>query len=165
MYKFFFVSVFIFVSILKTTLFGQSSIDFTVETINGEEIHFADLNKKGPTLITFWALWCKPCRAELKHLELIYRKFSDKGFSILAINQDSPRSVSKVKSYISSHGLTFPVATDLNQELFQVFNGQSIPLTILFDKNGEVNSRHIGYLPGDEKLLENKIKKLLGITD
>ena len=149
----------------SSILFGQNNIEFTVETLSGEEIQFSELTKKGPVLISFWALWCKPCRAELKHLELLYKKYSRKGFSVLAINQDSPRSAAKVRSYISSHNLTFPVATDLNQELFQMFNGQSIPLTILFAKNGKLNYRHIGYLPGDEKQLEEEIKSLLGLTN
>ena len=155
------------VILLSTTsiLYGQNNIDFTAETISGDEISFTEINEKGPTLITFWALWCKPCRAELKHLEKIYKKYFSKGFSILAINQDTPRSVAKVKSYVSSHKLSFPVITDLNQELFQMFNGQSIPLSILYDKNGKLISRHIGYLPGDELKLEKEIKTLLGIIN
>ncbi len=159
------VILFIVIFPSGTILFGQNNIYFTAETISGDEISFTKINKEGPTLITFWALWCKPCRAELKHLEKIYKKYSAKGFSVLAINQDTPRSVAKVKSYISSHMQSFPVITDLNQELFQMFNGQSIPLTILYDKNGKLISRHIGYLPGDEIKLEKEIKTLLGITN
>ncbi len=155
----------LFVSVNFSVLLSQNKIDFTAEKINGEEIHFKEINKKGPVLISFWALWCKPCRAELKHIQNIYQKYNEQGFSVLAINQDSPRSVAKVKSYISSHGFTFPVVTDLDQELFQQFNGQSIPLTILIDKNGFIHSQHIGYLPGDEIKLEKEIKQLLDVKN
>ena len=142
--------------------FAQSNIDFSAETLKGEEIEFTEVYKNGPTIVSFWALWCKPCRAEMKHLENMFNSYSDKGFTIIGINQDSPRSVAKVKSYISSHKISFPIVTDPNQEIFQMFNGQSIPLTVLFNKRGEIVYRHTGYLPGDEKKLESELKKMLG---
>ncbi len=159
-YQFLFFLLFI---ITIQDVLAQDYINFTAETIIGNEIQFPKINDSGPTLITFWALWCKPCRAEMKHLERIYREYYKKGFLIIGINQDTPRSVAKVKSYVSSHGVSFPIITDQNQELFQMFNGQSIPLAILYDKDGKVHSRHTGYLPGDEIKLENEIRHLLGL--
>ncbi len=151
----------IIISFTLSNSFAQSNIDFSTETLKGKEIEFTEVYKKGPTIVSFWALWCKPCRAEMKHLEKMYNKYSDMGFTILGINQDSPRSVAKVKSYISSHKITFPIVTDPNQEIFQIFNGQSIPLTVLFNKSGEIVYRHTGYLPGDEKKIEAELNKLL----
>lgn len=157
--KILYLSILIFLSALN--ILAQGNIDFSTETLNGNDIEFSEINKKGSTLISFWALWCKPCRAEMKHLEKMYKKYSDKGFTIIGINQDSPRSVAKVKSYVSSHKITFPIVTDSNQEIFQMFNGQSIPLTVLFNKSGEIVYRHTGYLPGDEKKIETELTKLL----
>jgi len=151
--------------LLSNQFLAQDNIEFSAETINNEEIIFSEINKKGPVLVNFWALWCKPCRAEMKHLELIYEKLKGGGFTILGINQDSPRSVAKVKAFVSSHNLKFPIVTDPNQEIFQQFNGQSIPLNVLFNKNGEVEYTHVGYLPGDELKLEEEIKKVLGIEN
>jgi len=159
--KILFITVLCF--FLFSNIFSQGNIDFSAETIGGEEIEFSEINKKGPTLISFWALWCKPCRAEMKHLENMYKNYSEKGFTVIGINQDSPRSIAKVKAYVSSHKISFPNVTDPNQELFQIFNGQSIPLTVLFNKNGEIVYKHTGYLPGDEKKLESELKKLLSL--
>ena len=154
-------SILLVITLICTNIFAQSNIDFSSETLKGEEIKFTEVIKKGPTIVSFWALWCKPCRAEMKHLENMYNNYSEQGFTIIGINQDSPRSIAKVKSYISSHKISFPIVTDPNQELFQIFNGQSIPLTILFNNKGEIVYRHTGYLPGDEKKLESELKKLL----
>ncbi len=148
--------------IIQANLFSQNNTDFIAETIDNNEIQFSDIYKKGPTLINFWALWCKPCRSEMKHLEKLYQKYKDQNFTIIGINQDTPRSLAKVKSYISTHNITYPVLTDPNKELFEQFNGQTIPLSILYDKAGNVQYTHIGYLPGDENKLEDKIKELLG---
>ena len=149
----------------STSVLSQDYIDFSSETLNNEEIHLSEVYANGPTLVNFWALWCKPCRAEMKHLEVIYNKYKDKGFTIIGINQDTPRSVAKVKSFVSSHSLSFPIVTDPNQEIFQQFNGQSIPLSVLFDKDGKVVYSHVGYLPGDEIKLEDEVKKILGIKN
>lgn len=149
----------------STSVLSQDYIDFSSETLNNEEIQLSEVYANGPTLVNFWALWCKPCRAEMKHLEVIYNKYKDKGFTIIGINQDTPRSVAKVKSFVSSHNLSFPIVTDPSQEIFQQFNGQSIPLSVLFGKDGKVVYSHVGYLPGDEIKLEGEVKKILGIKN
>ena len=155
----------LFLSILSVNILAQNNIEFSIETIDNNNLQFSDLNKKGPVLVSFWALWCKPCRAEMRHLESIFDKYKEHGLTILGINQDTPRSLAKVKSYISTHNITFPIALDPNTEIFQQFNGQSIPLSILYNKKGEVVYKHVGYLPGDEIELEEKIRTVLGIEN
>ena len=148
-----------------STISAQNNIDFTAEKLNNEEIRFSEIYSNGPALVNFWALWCKPCRAEMKHLQSIFEKYQDKGFTIIGVNQDTPRSMAKVKSFVSSHGVTFPIVTDPDKEIFQLFNGQSIPLSILYNEKGEVTYTHVGYLPGDEIELEKEVKKVLGIEN
>lgn len=151
----------IFVGLLVVPLSAQDKLDVTVRALSGEDIRLAALYAKGPTLVTFWALWCEPCRVELRTLQPLYEQHKERGLSILAINQDSPKSVSKVRSFVASHQLTFPVALDPNGEIFQRFNGQSIPFAVLYDAKGNVAYKRVGYLPGDEAHLEKEIEKLL----
>lgn len=157
-----FIKLIIFSIIFYGSVFSQNNIDFTAETLANKELKLSEVYVESPTLVSFWALWCKPCRAEMKQLENLYNIYKDKGFTIIGVNQDSPRSLAKVKSFVSSHNVTFPIVLDPNQEIFQKFNGQSIPLSVLFNKKGEVIYTHIGYLPGDELELEEQIKKILG---
>jgi len=158
MKKYFFTYYFVFI---QGILFSQSNIDFSAQTLENKYIKFSEILKDSPTLVSFWALWCKPCRTEMKYLDDFFLKYKIRGFNIIGINQDSPRSLAKVKSFIASHKISFPIVLDPNQDIFQKFNGQSIPLTVLFNKNGEVVYSHIGYLPGDEIELEKEIIKLL----
>lgn len=140
---------------------GQSQLDFSVSLITDEKVKLSEVVSNGPTLVAFWALWCKPCRAELKVLGDIFRKYSPQGFNILAINQDTPRSSEKVKSFVESLGVEYMIALDPNKEISEQFNVQAIPLSLLFDKNGKIIYRHSGYLPGDEHELEEEINKVL----
>ncbi len=149
------------VVIYSFSMFPQDKPDLKVKTINNKQIQLSSLYSKGPTLVTFWALWCVPCKEELRHLKAIYTKYHDKGFNILSLNQDSPKSVSKVRAYIASQRIKFYVGLDPDFQYMQKLNGQSIPYSLLFDKKGDIVYKQVGYLPGDEVKLENKIKELL----
>ncbi len=144
-----------------TAINAQDKIDFSTELLSGDEIQFSEMYANGVTLVNFWALWCKPCRVEMKTLKRLYEKYSNQEFQILGINQDSPRSVAKVESYIVSHEVKYHIALDPNKELFEMFNGQVVPLTLLYDKSGKVVYQSTGYLPGDEFKLEEAIRKTL----
>ncbi len=146
--------------VLTVALSAQET-NFKIKTIDNSRVELKELYSKGAVLVNFWALWCKPCRAEIKFLEKYYTEYKSKGFSIIGINQDSPRSLAKVKTFVNSHNLTFPIVLDPNQEIFQKFNGQSVPFSVLLNKKGEIVYTHIGYLPGDEIELENEILKLV----
>jgi peroxiredoxin len=138
-----------------------SQINLKSKTIDGKEIELSKLLKSGPVLINFWATWCQPCKIEMKHLKALYDKYSEKGFTIIGFNLDSPKSVSKVKSFVASQELKYPIVLDTNNEIFNKFSGQVIPYSILFDTDGNIFFKHTGYLPGDENKLENEILKLL----
>jgi len=57
--------------------------------------------------------------------------------------------------------IEYPVVLDPNYQIFQKYNGQVMPYSILFNKAGEIVFKHTGYLPGDEIKLEEEISKLL----
>ncbi len=149
------------VFLLPAISYSQNNVDLKVKTLNNREISLSSLYKKGPALVTFWALWCEPCREEMKHIKVLYKKYHEKGFEILSLNQDSQKSVAKVRAYISSQRIKFPVALDPNYQYMQKLNGQSIPYSLLFDTKGIIVYKQIGYLPGDEVKLEKEILKLL----
>lgn len=140
---------------------GQSKIDFSISLLSDEKVKLSEVYSSGPTLVTFWALWCKPCRTEMKVLGVIYKEYFSKGFRVLAINQDTPRSNEKVKSFVESLGVEYMIALDPSKEISEQFNVQAIPLSLLFNRNGKIVYRHTGYLPGDEHELEEKIKNVL----
>ncbi|MEW6194929.1 MAG: TlpA disulfide reductase family protein [Bacteroidota bacterium] len=140
---------------------AQSVSELKIETLNNKKINVKEHYQKGVLLINFWASWCQPCKSELPHLNRIYEKYKNKGFSIIGINQDSPKSVAKVRSFVASQNIKFPIAIDPNFEIFNKFNGQVLPYNLLIDSNGEIVYRHTGYVPGDEKKLEEEIVELL----
>jgi len=151
----------ILVLLVSLPTFGQPAARVTVTTIDGGEFTLGAVARKGPTLLTFWALWCTPCKQELKALQALYEKYASRGFTVVAINQDTPRSLAKVRSYVASQSFTFPVALDPNGQLLQRFNGQAIPHSVFLDSTGIVVRTSVGYLPGDETKIERQLLSML----
>jgi len=156
------------IAIMILALFGgraaaQSSslTNLTLDELDGTTTKLSDYLRNGPVHITFWALWCEPCKQELRALKSFAKEHADDPFTILAVNQDSPKSLAKVKAYVKSQGYPFTVILDPNTQIFQALNGQNLPFSVLIDRSGKVITTRTGYLPGDEKDIQADILKLI----
>ena len=136
-----------------------------LKKLNGKTVKLSTYLKDGPVLINFWATWCAPCKKEMIQLELLEKKYSKQGLSILAISTDSQKSLSKVRSYIRTKKYSFDVMLDPNQQVSKKMNASIMPTDILIGKDGSELWRHYGYLPGDEKYIEAEIRSALGLVD
>lgn len=148
---------------LGTNVRAQSAsiLQLNLERIDGSRSKLAEYLQRGPVYLTFWALWCEPCKLELRALKSFIQEHPDKAFTVLAVNQDSPKSLAKVRSYVNSQNYPFPIILDPNMQIFQAFNGQHLPFSILLDGSGRIVSTRTGYLPGDEKEIAEEILKLV----
>ena len=140
---------------------AQTYNDFTLNDLEGNEVKLSELLKRGPVMISFWATWCAPCKEEMQKMEVIYNKYKEQGFQYVAINQDSPKSLSKVKSFVASRKLPFIVVLDPDKKVFEKYNGQGVPYSLIINSNKEIVAKHIGYVTGDEKKIEKEIKSIL----
>ncbi|MFQ6614338.1 MAG: TlpA family protein disulfide reductase [Fidelibacterota bacterium] len=155
--------------ILLGILFGfalglepQSRIpDFTVKLLNGKTMTVQDLVKDGPVLIDFWATWCVPCRKEMRYLNAFHQQYTADGFKVLAIDQDTPKSLAKVRSLIRSNRYEFLVGLDPNKQISQKLNAVVLPTTLIVDRDGTIRWQHQGYIPGDEQEIERQIQSVL----
>jgi len=134
---------------------------FSLKDLDGQRVALDDLLGRGPILIDFWATWCKPCIKELPHLDDLYQKFRERGFQLVAISEDSPRSLSKVKSFVAGNRYEFLVLLDENSTVQRKFNFRALPYTVLLDRDGHMVHSRMGYRPGDERVLEEKLLALL----
>ena len=139
-------------------LLGTALPNLSFKLMDGEHTSLNELLKDGPVLVDFWATWCAPCKKEMIHLERFQQKYSKDGFKILAISTDSPKSMSKVKSYIRSKKYSFIVALDPNQQIAQKLNATLLPTSLLINQNREIVWFHQGYIPGDEVEIEKQIR-------
>lgn len=136
--------------------------DFTGKGIDGKTYALKDLLGKGPVLVNFWATWCGPCMKELPEVQKIWERHREKGFSFVTVAYDDSKSVAKVEPMAKSRGFKFPVILDPDHSISNKYNVRNCPTTYLLDRQGKIVEFAIGYNPGDEKKLEEKIVALLG---
>jgi peroxiredoxin len=139
--------------------------DFQLKDLAGQRVVLSELLGKGPILISFWATWCKPCVKELPHLNDLYKKYKDRGLLVMAISEDGPRSLSKVQSFVAGNRWDFLVLLDDNCAVQRKFNFRAVPYVVLLDKDGRIVHSRMGYRPGDENVLEEKLLPLLSASD
>ena len=157
---------FVLVAMIFTALYAdkQREImlpDLSVRLLDGKQVRLSVLLEEGPLLVSFWATWCAPCKKEMIFLEEFHQKYNENSFRVLAISTDSPKSMSKVKSYIRAKKYTFLVGIDPNQEIAKKMNALLMPTTLILNKDRKVSWYHQGFIPGDEKEIEAQIRAVL----
>jgi cytochrome c biogenesis protein CcmG/thiol:disulfide interchange protein DsbE len=135
--------------------------DFTLPDMYGGELKLSELWEQGPVLVNFWATWCVPCCKELPHLQRFVEEYGGRGFQVVVVAEDGPRTVSKVKPYMKGHGYTFRVALDTSGEVRRLYHASTLPYSILAAKGGGIVFAHSGYRAGEEKLIEEHLEKLM----
>jgi peroxiredoxin len=134
---------------------GANATDFTLVDIDGKPVSLSQYLGKEAVLIDFWATWCKPCMAELPHLQRLYDAKKKDGFVVLAVSMDGPETEAEVVPTIRMRGYTFPVLLDPETRAVSLYNPRrAAPFSVLIDKHGRVFKRREGFNAGDESSLE-----------
>ncbi len=150
----------IFVLLQSASLAQSSQIDFRANDIDGNTHTLNQYLEKGPVYISFWALWCQPCLHKMRLLNALHKDLEEDGFTLLAVNVDNQNSMARVRAFVNAQSYDFPVLMDPNEQIFELFNGRSLPFAVLMDKTGIIET-HVGFIPGDEKKLREKVEYLL----
>ena len=132
--------------------------DFTLKSRNGENIKLSELRGE-VVMINFWASWCAPCRKEMPLLEVIYKKYSDLGFTLLAVNVEEDSS--KANNLLRDFPVTFPVLYDNTNKVTKLYKVVAMPSTVIIDRDGNFRYLHRGYLPGYEEKYKRQVSELI----
>ncbi len=114
-------------------------------TLQGEKLKANELKGK-VVVLNFWATWCGPCVQEMPLFDQLYQTLdSNQVIFVLATDE----SQSKVNAFSNKHQLAIPLYR-LDRE-FSEFNVRTIPVTWIFDRNGNLVKRKLGaYASADE---------------
>ncbi len=123
---------------------GKQYKDISALTPEGKTLSLSDLvGKTDYVLVDFWASWCGPCRRAMPELKALYDKYNSK-LQILGVSLDNNESA--WKEAIKSMNLNWCHISDLNgwqAEGAQIYGVNSIPCTILIDKEGVIIGRNM----------------------
>ncbi len=149
---------------ISATINAQELPDTQIKDVNsGKKIAFNETFEKGKvTLVSFWATWCVPCKKEIKNISLkldSWKKEAD--FNYMTVSIDEARAEGLVRTYALAQGWKFPYYIDPNSDLKRSLSFQSVPYTLIIDKNGKIAFAHTGYEEGGEAEVFAKIKELV----
>ena len=151
------------VALLSATTFAQLP-KVTLKTLDGKTISTETLSNDGkPFIISFFALWCKPCQRELKAIAEVYDEWQkETGVKLYAVSIDEAQNIHKVKPLVDQNEWEYEVLLDPNSDLRRALGIQMIPYTVLLDGQGNIVYKHNGYTDGAEVELYEKIKEVAG---
>ncbi|WP_156726416.1 TlpA family protein disulfide reductase [Streptomyces apocyni] len=132
------------------------------ETLDGEKLDTSDF--KGKVLVVnAWGSWCAPCRAEAKYLSKVAKETKDQGVEFVGINTRDPNKGPAI-AFEKDYGVPYPSLYDPMGKLLLRFpkgslNPQTIPTTIVIDRDGKIAARVMKAV--DDKQLHEMIDPLI----
>lgn len=61
-----------------------------------------------PVLVTFWATWCEPCRAEYPMIVELAKQYSSQGLVVLGVSLDEDSDMNLVRHFLTQNHPGFP---------------------------------------------------------
>ncbi len=116
----------------------------TVEKMAATDLmQFIGANKGRVVLINFWATWCQPCVQEFPGLIALREGFPESELAMIGVSLDY--NLRSAQNFVDRKGVNFPVSLD-GGDISSTFGVQSIPRTLVFNRDGEKILDHVGYI-------------------
>jgi thiol-disulfide isomerase/thioredoxin len=95
------------------------------------------LESKKPTLVVFWELWCPHCQREVPKIQELYKKYSPKGFQIVALTKMSRGKTEKeIMGFLEENKVSYPAGKE-DGSVSEYFAVSGIPAAVVL-KDGKV---------------------------
>jgi thiol-disulfide isomerase/thioredoxin len=113
-------------------------------------------------VLDFYATWCEPCRAETPRLVELQRQYTAQGLQVIGLNVGGEEDREQVPEFAKQFGIQYPLAFP-DDELADGYLGdnQNIPQALVFDRNGTMVKRFVGYSESSGAELERVVKASL----
>ena len=120
-------------------------VDLTAGLYDGTRIDSADWLGQ-VTVLNVWYAACAPCRVEAPDLQALSTKYQDEGVQFYGVNIRDEAATAE--AFERNFGITYPSIQDKDGQalltLAEYVPPQSVPSTLVLDKQGRVAGRIIG---------------------
>jgi len=112
-------------------------------------------------VLDFWATFCPPCLEEIPHLVELQNKYAD--LMVIGLHVGGEEDVPKVPAFVKKLKINYVLAypeDELNKILLG--NDNAIPQTFVFDRDGRLIEKFVGY---DQKVKTDLDKAITQALD
>ncbi|HEY2964611.1 MAG TPA: TlpA disulfide reductase family protein [Pyrinomonadaceae bacterium] len=127
----------------------------------GKRNVFSDF--KGKVLILdFYATWCEPCRRSVPHLIGLQKKYESEGLHVVGLNVGGEEDEEKVPDFANEFGIQYTLAKPDDELVTLLMAGNdAIPQTFVFDRQGQLAERLIGFGPNAGQRIDSAVEAAL----
>jgi thiol-disulfide isomerase/thioredoxin len=136
---------------------AKKTPDISLKNLKGKTVKIADFKGK-VVLLNFWATWCAPCLAEIPELIKWQKEYENQGLQIVGITYPPTNRV-KTRRFARRNKINYPILFGLKKTKALFDSGETMPLTVVIDKDGNIKEVIEGIIFPEE--FDEKIKPLL----
>jgi len=128
--------------------------DFRLQDIDGKRWTLAEQRGR-VVLVNYWATWCPPCRTETPGLVRLANEYRGRGVEVVGITLDE--NFTAVREFVAEYHIPYPIL--LPSDASNLTMIESIPVTLLYDRQGRLAKRYVGAV--SETTLKRDVEQLL----
>jgi cytochrome c biogenesis protein CcmG, thiol:disulfide interchange protein DsbE len=115
---------------------GSAAPAFTLPRLEGGGTVSLASFRGRPVVLNFWASWCQPCKTEAAVLERDWHRYRGRG--VVFIGVDNKDLASDARTFVSAHGLTFPMLQDGSGAVTGSYGISQLPETYVVGRDGRI---------------------------
>jgi thiol-disulfide isomerase/thioredoxin len=121
----------------------QANLKFSFKDADGRNVSLSKFKGK-VIILDFWATWCVPCKAEIPGFIELQKKYGGRGLQIIGLSVDDSQSMAK--KYADEMKMNYPILlADGKEDILRAYDPiNSIPVSVVIDRQGRIVSRHLG---------------------
>ena len=127
--------------------------------LDGETQKLKDLQGK-VVILDFWATYCPPCLEEIPHLRSLQAKYGKENLAVIGLHVGGEEDRPKVPAFVEKLKIDYVLATPEDELTRFIFGRETaIPQTAIFDRNGILVKKIIGFSSEIKKELDAAVEQ------
>ena len=144
---------------------GDKIENFSITNYDGSSYSLTEAlaDSKSGVIIMFWSTECPNVQPYNDRINDYAKQYTEKGFTVWAINSNSTESTDAVKEHAQKNGYVFPVLKDNNNVVADIFGATRTPEVFVIGKDNTV--LYHGRITDNKVAAEQKTTDLSNAVD